>query len=233
MEEYLIFASIGGLLFLTLLLNSVSEAYEIRQREKHLKILKIKQGLDEISELLEQLRAFNISNEITTVLVNEMMSRLQFIQSLDRHFRGIQALINEADNQSKQNANHPAEVHNSLKTEAEFRNLMILLRRLINMLDSSLCFSNITAGEVKQSIIYSKVFRCEKIVQFYTDKAAAALEIKKYIVAKENYYYIINALKMSGIADNPRVAELLEQTEFLQSQAADIMPNDNTADVPV
>lgn len=232
MDEYLVFASIGGLLILTILVNSIAEAYEIRKREKHLKILKIKQSIDEITELLEQLKTFNISHDIVSVLVNEMISRLQLIQKLDSHFRGIKALIDEADHKVKQQAANPEEQH-SLKTEAEFRTLMVFLRRLIMMLDSPLWFSNITTGELKQSITYAKVFRCEKITQFYTDKAAAALENKKYILAKEHYYYITNALKSSGAAINPRVAELLEQTEFMQSQVSVIMLNNNNmADVP-
>lgn len=233
MEEYLVFASIGGLLILTILVNSIAEAYEIKKREKRLKILKIKQSIDEISELLERLKAFNISPDIASVLVNEMISRLQLIQKLDSHFRGIQALIDEADHEAKQQAVNPDELHHSLKTEAEFRTLMVLLRRLIVLLDSSLWFSDIIPGALKQFITDTKVFRCEKITQFYTDKAAAALENKKYMLAREHYYYIINALKTSGAAINPRVAELLEQTEFMRSQVSVIMSNDNnTADVP-
>ena len=233
MEEYLVFASIGGLLILTILVNSIAEAYEIKKREKHLKILKIKHSIDEITELLEQLKIFNISPDIVSLLVNEMLSRLQLIQRLDSHFRGIQALIDEADHEVIQPVANHDEHHHSLTTEAEFRTLMVLLRRLIIMLDSPLWFSDITPGALKQSITYAKVFRCEKITQFYTDKASAALENKKYMLAREHYYYIVNALKTSAAAINPRVAELLEQTEFMQSQVSVIMSNDNnTADVP-
>ncbi|WP_198266499.1 hypothetical protein [sulfur-oxidizing endosymbiont of Gigantopelta aegis] len=39
MDEYLIFATIGGLLMLTLFVNSIAEAYEQKQREKRIKIL--------------------------------------------------------------------------------------------------------------------------------------------------------------------------------------------------
>ncbi|MCN4145296.1 MAG: hypothetical protein LC437_09890 [Thiohalomonas sp.] len=85
MEEYLIFAAIGGLLLLTLLMNSVEEAYEQKQREKRIKILRIKQGLDELTELLEAMNSCDVSD----LIINKIMARLQAIQTLDQHFRGI------------------------------------------------------------------------------------------------------------------------------------------------
>ncbi|MCU7800482.1 MAG: hypothetical protein KZQ70_10110 [gamma proteobacterium symbiont of Lucinoma myriamae] len=86
MEEYLIFAAIGGLLLLTLFINSVAEAYEQKQREKRIKILRIKQGLDELSELLEAINSCDVSDSIRDLIINEVMARLQAIQTLDRHF---------------------------------------------------------------------------------------------------------------------------------------------------
>ncbi|NOQ79391.1 MAG: hypothetical protein GQ546_08320, partial [Gammaproteobacteria bacterium] len=77
MEEYLIFAAIGGLLLLTLLINSVAEAYEQKQREKRIKILRIKQGLDELSELLEAMNSCDVSDSIRDLIINEVMARLQ------------------------------------------------------------------------------------------------------------------------------------------------------------
>ena len=69
MEEYLIFAAIGGLIFTTLLVNSVAEAYEQKQREKRLKILAIKRGLDNISDLLERLQNCNIGDDMMHLIL--------------------------------------------------------------------------------------------------------------------------------------------------------------------
>ncbi len=96
MEDYLIFAAIGGLILLTLFVNSVAEAWEQKQREKRLKILAIKRGLDNISDLLERLQGCNIGEEIRELLLNEIIARIEMIQRIDRNFHGVEALIEEA-----------------------------------------------------------------------------------------------------------------------------------------
>ncbi len=65
------------------------------------------------------------------------------------------------------------------------------------------------------SIKSLKVLRCEMIFQFYSDKANRESRQHKYLVAQENYHYILHALKSSGVSDHPRIAELTEQAEFM------------------
>ncbi len=221
MEEYLIFATIGGLLFLTLFVNSVSEAYEQKQREKRIKILRIKQGLDELSELLDSLKIFNISNDINVLLANEIMSRLQMIQSLDKHFRGIQALIEEAKAEHEVPAH--AEAEHAPNDETHFKKNLIKLGRLIRTLNSHNWFSNVKSNQLQQYIKDVQLLRCEKIFQFYSELASAEQNNEKYIIAKEHYYYIRHALKGSGINTHPRVIEMLEQNEFMLDQSNTIM----------
>ena len=216
MEEYLIFAAIGGLLLLTLFVNSVAEAYEQKQREKRIKILRIKQGLDELSELLEGLKNSDVSDNIRNLIANEIMSRLQIIQKLDRHFRGIQALIEEA--KSEHESVTPANMAYNVNDEEEFKKKLIKLGRLIRILNSHHWYSSVKAVQIKQYIEDIKLLRCEKIFQFYSDMASVKSEQEKYLMAKEHYYYILHALKGSGIKSHPRITELLEQTEFMLDQ---------------
>ncbi len=225
MEEYLIFATIGGLLFLTLFVNSVSEAYEQKQREKRIKILHIKQGLDELSELLDALKDFNIGNDINVLLANEIMARLQMIQSLDKHFRGIQALIEEAktEHASLPDGSHRNET--APNNETHFKKNLIKLGRLIRILNSHNWFFKVNSEKLKQYINDIQLLRCEKIFQFYSDMASIELKNEKYMIAKEHYYYILHALKGSGINTNSRVLEMLEQTEFMLDQSSTIMRN--------
>ncbi|MCU7833860.1 MAG: hypothetical protein KZQ83_01310 [gamma proteobacterium symbiont of Taylorina sp.] len=223
MEEYLVFASIGGLLFLTLFVNSVAEAYEIRQREKRIKILRIKHSLDDLSDLLEQIKPYAIPNEINELLLNEIIVRLQLIQRIDRHFKGIQALLEEAGQKSVDDNTLPDLTLKIIKTDAEFRKIMVLLRRLIKILDSSDWVAVVSYGQLKQFVSDMKIFRCEKIVQYYTDKASSSVQAKQFIKAKEDYYYVINALRMSGVSSHPRIIELHEQAEFMLQQVSAMM----------
>ena len=218
MEEYLIFAAIGGLLFLTLLVNSVAEAYEQKQREKRIKILQIKQGLDELSDLLEGLKGCDISDNITNMIANEIMDRLQTIQTLDRHFKGIQVLIEEAN--TKQESAAPSDINTHANDEADFKNKLIKFGRLIRILNSYNWYSGIKTEQLKQYIQDIKLLRCEKIFQFYSALANAEVEKERVIIAKEHYNYIYRALKGSGIHSHPRIIELLEQTEFMLEQSS-------------
>ena len=216
MEEYLIFAAIGGLLLLTLLVNSVAEAYEQNQREKRIKILRIKQGLDELSGLLDGLKNCDVSDNIRNLIANEIMSRLQMIQKLDRHFRGIQTLIEEAKAGHESVAQ--ANMTYNINDEAEFKKKLIKLGRLIRILNSNHWYSNVKAEQLKQYSEDIKLLRCEKVFQFYSDMAGEKSEKENYLAAKEHYYYILQALKGSGINSHPRITELLEQTEFMLDQ---------------
>lgn len=218
MEEYLIFAAIGGLLFLTLLVNSVAEAYEQKQRKKRIKVLKIKQGLDELSDLLEGLKGCGISDNITNMIANEIMLRLQTIQTLDGHFKGIQALIAAANTEQKSAA--PSEINNKNNDEAEFKKKLIKFGRLMRILNSYHWYSDIKTEQLKQHIQDIKILRCEQIFQFYSDLANAAVEKERYLIAKEHYHYILRALKGSDIHFHPRIIELLEQTEFMLEQSS-------------
>jgi len=216
MEEYLIFVAIGGLIFLTLIVNSVSEAYEQKQREKRIKILKIKQGLEELSHLLERLKGLDIANDIRDLLLNEIMARLQAIQRLDRHFRGIQALIEEASEEAKQAPS--AQAGSNIKDESQFKQTMVMFRQLLKWLSTNQWYSRVTPTQLKTYSQDVKLLRCEKIFQFYADRASQETEQKNYLVAKEHYHYILHALRQSGISSNPRIVELIEQAEFMIGQ---------------
>lgn len=219
MEEYLIFLAIGGLIFLTLLVNSVSEAYEQKQREKRIKILKIKQGLEEISHLLERMKGIDISGEIRDLLLNEIMARLQSIQRLDKNFRGIQTLIDEASEEAGQKAAiEPGKL--IIKDDTQFKKTMVMFRQLLQWFNSNQWYSRVKPMQLKTFSQDVKLLRCEKIFQFYADKAREETEQKNYLVAKEHYHYILHALKQSGISTNTRILELIEQTEFMINQVS-------------
>jgi hypothetical protein len=226
MEEYLIFAAIGGLLLLTLLINSVAEAYEQKQREKRIKILRIKQGLDELSELLAAMNSCDVSDSIRDLIINEVMARLQAIQTLDQHFRGIKALIEEASGEQEPVKKDKSRFY--IKDESDFKTKMVLLRRLIKRCSSNNWYSKTNANQLQQYVIDLKLLRCEKIFQFYSDKAAADSEKGQYMVAKEHYYYILHALKNSTITGNARVVELIEQVDFMMGQMSKMMTQNMT-----
>jgi len=220
MEEYLIFFAIGGLLLLTLFINSVAEAYEQKQREKRLKILKIKQGLDEFSEILENLNHCDVSDELRSLIINEIIARLQMIQLIDTHFRGIDALIAEANN----NKEVTKKVSNNfiVKDDSDFKTKMVLLRRLIRLCNSTHWYAKISTKALQTYSTELKLLRCEKIFQFYADKAAADNDRGQYLLAREHYYYILHALQNSTISTNSQVVELLEQVNFLMAQTGKI-----------
>jgi hypothetical protein len=218
MEEYLIFAAIGGLLFLTLLVNSVSEAYEQNKRDKRIRILKIKQGLDELSNMLEQLKNCEINDGVRDLLLNEIMARLQVIQRIDRHFRGIQALIEEAQNEGNKNSAAPTASGFNMKDETEFKKKIVLLTRLVKYLNHNQWFSQARPDKLKQMADEVKLLRCEKIFQFYSNRATEETEQNSLLMAKERYTYILYVLKSSGINSNPRIIELTEQATFMKEQ---------------
>lgn len=223
MEEYLIFAAIGGLLLLTLFVNSVAEAYDQKQREKRIKILRIKQGLDELSDLLVRLKDCNIPDEMRNVLLNEIIARLQAIQNIDKNFRGIQALIDEANENAAQEPTVNDQAAFKIKDESDFKRKLVTLRRLIKKLGSTKWYSKVKPEKLQQFIIDAKLLRCEKVFQFYSDKAAAEVAQQNLLLAKESYYYILHSLKSSGISTNPRVVELKEQSDFMMEQVSDMM----------
>lgn len=226
MEEYLIFAAIGGLLFLTLLVNSVSEAYEQNKRERRIQILKIKQGLDELSDLMDQLKNCGLPKDINDLLLNEIMTRLQVIQRIDRHFRGIQALIEEAkeEGQTAATATTNQEGFN-LRDENEFKKKLIKLGRLIKLLNTSQWYVRVKPEHLRQMNKDAKLLRCEKVFQFYSNRASREIEQKNFLSAKEDYIYIKHALQGSGINSNTRIIELLEQVEFMIEQVNDMFAN--------
>jgi len=223
MEEYLLFASIGGLLFLTVLMNSVAEAYEIKQREKRILILKIKNSMDELSDLYEQLKPYNIPKAINDLLLNEIVLHLQKIQLIDHKFHGIEALLEQASGKSNAEAPPPEPANTIIKTASEFTQMISALRRLIKLLDSSDWYSRVSSEELKAYVSEVILLRCEKIVRFYTDKANESLKNNQFIQAKEDFSYIINTLKISGIIDNPRVQELIEQAGFMKDNISEMM----------
>ncbi|WP_198266500.1 hypothetical protein [sulfur-oxidizing endosymbiont of Gigantopelta aegis] len=187
------------------------------------KILRIKQGLDELSDLLDGLKNCDIDDGINQLLANEIMVRLQTIQSLDRHFRGIQMLIEEAKesqgNPQKSNSN------TNVKDETEFKKKLIKMGRLIRMLNSRIWYSHIKPEKLRQHINDVKLLRCEKIFQFHSDLANDAVEKKNAMLAKEQYYHIQHALKGSGLNSHPRIIELIEQTEFMSLQVTKTIAN--------
>ena len=218
MEEYQVIAVIGGLILLTLFFSSVAEAYEQKQRENRIKILRIKRGLDEFSDLLERLKDCDIGNDIRDLLLNEIMARLQTIQGIDRHFKGIQALIAAANDGTKQESTPDKQSAAKIDDESELNKKLVTLRRLDKQLNSTRWFSVIKPDQLKNFSQDVKLLRCEKIFLFYSDQARSATEQENLLAAKEHYYYIIHALKYSGISSNPRIIEWQEQTEFMLNQ---------------
>ena len=223
MEEYLLFASIGGLLFLTVLMNSVAEAYEIKQREKRILILKIKNSMDELSDLYEQLKPYSIPKSVNDLLLNEIVLHLQKIQLIDHKFHGIEALLEEASEKSNSEKHPPESVSTIIKTASEYTQMISALRRLIKLLGSSDWYSSVSSEDLESFVSETILFRCEKIVQFYTDKANKSLKNNQFIQAKDDFFYIVNTLKVSGINDNPRVLELIEQAEFMKDNVSEMM----------
>ncbi len=218
MEEYLIFAAIGGLIFLTLFINSVAEAYEQKQREKRLKILSIKRGLDNISDLLSRLQHCEIGKDVRELLLNEVMARIEAIQRIDSHFGGIQALIEEAGESEKKEKNTSDSDGFAVKDEREFKIKLLALGHLIRLLNTRAWYTRVKAEQLKELIRNIKLLRCEKIFQFYADKANIEAQNKKYLVAQENYRYILHILNSSGLNDHPRIIELIEQANFMLNQ---------------
>ncbi len=223
MENYLIFTAIGGLLLLTLLVNSVAEAYEQRQREKRLKILSIKRGLDNISDLLERLQNCNISKEVKDLLFNEIMARIEAIQRIDRNFRGVQALIEEAGEAQENIKTPPASDNFNIRDETDFKLKMRTLAQLIRLLNTAFWYTKVKPQQLDELIKNLKVLRCEMIFQFYSDKANSNVQKHKYLLAQENYHYVLHALQSSGVADHPRIVELIEQSRFMLKQIASDM----------
>jgi len=216
MEEYLIYASIGGLLFLTLFINSVSEAYEQKQRQRRIKILRLKHGLDELSEFLEKIKSCNVTDEINKLFASEITLRLQTIQQLDPSFRGIESLLEEAEKTPE----HPSKEKSSfaIKDESQFKEKMILIRKLIKLLSNFNWHTKTNPNQLKQFTNELKLLRCEKIFEYYSDKASQDFQNDNMMKAKEDYYYILHALKQSGITKHARVIELNEQVEFMMDQ---------------
>ncbi len=215
MEEYLLFFAIGGLLFLTLFVNSVSEAYEQKQREKRLKILRIKRGLDELSDILEKFNDFQIKSTISQLLSSEIMARLQAIQKLDKNFRGIETLLTEVDTHNEANKAAPIP---TVISEQQYQEKIKLFRCLIKRIHSHQWYSANSEKTMHQYHDEAQLLRAETINQYYTGVAQKDSEKKAFLLAKEHYNYIIHALKQSPIHNNTRILEIIEQTEFMLEQ---------------
>lgn len=221
MEEYLIFAVIGGLIFLTIFVKSMSEAYEQRQREKRIRIFQIKQGIDEITDLLERVKELNISKDLKELLSNEIMLRLQTIQRLDRKFHGLNDLIAEANERSSNETS--TESITTVRNENDLKRVMITVKRLLYRLKNSKWYSKMTPETIRQHMMDVKVLRIEKIFQYYSDLANEAAAKENYMIAKEHYNFIQHNLASSGCRNHPRTLELQEQVEFMLKQTNENM----------
>ncbi len=152
MEDYLIFAAIGGLILLTLFVNSVAEAWEQKQREKRLKILAIKRGLDNISDLLERLQGCNIGEEIRELLLNEIIARIEMIQRIDRNFHGVEALIEEAGDVQEKNKTPPPPDNYTIKDEKDFNSKIRAIGLLIRQLNTGFWYSKVKPQKLNEYI---------------------------------------------------------------------------------
>ena len=132
-------------------------------------------------------------------------------------------MIEENNEQQNNETPPPTPEQLLIKTEAEFAQMLRVLRQLIQMLDSQDWVAKVSGAQLAQYVNDIKLLRCEKIFQYHTDKATLLLQKNKFLAAKEDYYYTINALKTSGLIDNPRVAELLEQVEFMKHKVVEMM----------
>ncbi len=179
--------------------------------------------MDELSDLYEQLKPYSIPKAINDLLLNEIVLHLQKIQLIDHKFHGIEALLEQASGKSNADILPPESASTIINNTSEFTQMISALRHLIKLHDASDWFSTVSPEDLKAYISEVILLRCEKIVQFYTDKANKSLKNNQFIQAKENFLYIINTLKVSGINSNPRVLELIEQAKFMKASVSDMM----------
>ena len=212
MQTWYLIIGIGALLILTSIINSIAESIEQATRERQLKILRFKRSVDNLSDFLSDLNDFDLPEEISKLLQNEIFSRLIQIQNIDSSFHGIDDLIAQSKNKDE-DVKEEFDINNL--TESELQIKLTLIRKLTNYLHEIPLIS--TENKVANYHTILMIFRIEKISQFYSKEALLALQNNDFNHAQRYIDHITGAITLSGIT-NPRLSEINAQAMLLNQE---------------
>ncbi len=217
MQTWYLIIGIGTLLIVTIVINNIAESIERRSRQRKLEIFRLKRNVDILTDFLEELKGIDLPKEILTLLQNEILSRLQKIQTIDRTFHGIADLIAEAKKNNETTYEQQEIDDLSNISESELQNKLTLLRQLTGYLQS---IAFLTKESLTNKSNYNDIlviFRFEKLSHFYTRQAQLALQNNNYKLAKEYIEKISRAIIHSGNSSQ-RMSEIRQQALYMMEE---------------
>jgi len=210
---YLIFG-IGGLLLVTVFVNSLAEMAEQRARDKKMKVLRLKRRIDELSEFLDELKDFNLPSPIVELILNEILTRFEDIELIDPKFNGINQLIEESKEHIDTSGNQPPQEEVIINDEVLLQKKLTSIRHLIQFIQEVPLLSKNSPNSVSEYIDILATYRYDKINTHYFRMAQHELEKSNFIDAINHIKYITNAIELSGI-NNERLSEIVEQADLM------------------
>jgi hypothetical protein len=210
MQSWYLIIGIGLLLILTSIINGIAESIERAARERQIKILRYKRSVDNLTDFLSNLSNFDLPEEISKLLQNEILARLMQIQNIDKSFHGIDDLITQSKNQDEDayNAEENFDINNL--TEPEFQTKLAQLRKFTKYINELPLISSENKLTKKDYHTILLVYRFEKISQFYSKEAQLAVQDNDFNHAGRYIDMITGAIAVSGFI-HARLSELNSQ----------------------
>ncbi len=221
METWQLIVGIGVLLFLTAILNSIAESIERRQREKRIRILRLKRRIDEIVEQLERMKPLDIPESIIECLQDEIMARLTEIQKLEPKFHPSEEIIayvrqHQDDEPATSEAPKTEEekVNFEQITEEALQQYILQIKGFSQYLQTLVL---IAPENIKKKLNFHDIltgYRFQKIYQFYAYQAQQYLQQEQFDKAAAEVEKILGPLDKLNY-NNDELSAIRQQSEQL------------------
>ncbi len=215
MQTWYLIIGIGTLLIVTTFINNIAEVIEEKNRQKKIKILRLKRGVDDLSDFFDQLKDFKLTKEINDLLQNEIFARLQMIQSLDKSFHGIDDLISVSkEQQHGEDFNQAVEEENHILSETQFQEKISLLRNFTKYIQGLPLKAPESLNSQLDYYDLLVLFRFQMMNQYYSVKAQNALQNQEFKAAREYVNQITGTIALAG-HKSTQLTEINEQASIM------------------
>lgn len=197
-SQYHLFVGIGGLVFLMLLVTSMSQKYQAYQLEKEVALKRMLRGIQQIENVLNLLEGCAIPRKMQIMLRKEILARYVTMRQIHKKLDNIDQLISTAQREI-QAAEAKAELNRQRAGDRGQLNRYVNgLTELITFLNSEGHIAGMSEHERKNYQTDLGVLRADYIDDYHTHEAIKLAEQKLWDESAKHLKEIMQYLQTHG-----------------------------------
>ena len=231
-SQYHLFVGIGGLVFLMLLVTSISQKYQTYQLEKEIALKRMLRGIQQIENVLNLLEGCAIPRKMQIMLRKEILARYVTMRQIHKKLDNIDQFIDSAQREIQGAESKAESQRQRVGDRVQLNRYINGLTELINFLNSEGHIAGMSEHERKQYQTDLGVLRADYIDDYHTHEAIKLSEQQLWNEAGQHLKEIMQYLQTHG-PSNDHVKKLYQAANSHYKQVViKEVPGSQPDDVP-